>query len=357
LVSGSVGKDASVRGVELAVAKGDGSFSWAGAAGLANPDQRTLLTSDTPIYIASVTKIYIAALVMRLSQDRLLSLDDPAAKYLPAKLVAGIDIYRGHNYSREVTIRELMSMTSGIPDYYEEKGSDGKTGFELFLANPAKTWTPDEMISRARTELKPHFAPGAGLYYSDTNYQLLGKVIESVTHTTLAKALQHYEFGPLGLRHTWLIGTPEPPGLPPPAHAFDHSRDIAMVRSKDYWADGGLVSTPTDMITFLRALNEGKFISPASLRAMQTWRDRGGSPAPPFPGSQYGYGLWHLQMTGAMSVLNGVTPSWGASGSTGSFLYYSQDRDLYVAGTVNSDSSSATPFILMGAVMTLFASK
>jgi D-alanyl-D-alanine carboxypeptidase len=358
LVKGSVGKNASVRGVELAVAKGDGSFSWAGAAGIADPHGQTALTGNTPIYIASVTKVYVAALVMRLAEDKLLSLDAPVAKYLPPNLLAGIDTYRGHDYSRALTLRELMSMTSGLPDYYAETGKDGKTGFDLFLEHPAKTWTPEQDIDRARTELKPHFAPGTGLYYSDTNYQLLGMVIERVTHTTLAKALQRYELGPLGLRHTWLIGSHAPGSLAPPGHVFDHNRDITTVRSgTDYWADGGLVSTPSDMIAFLRALNSGKLISKASLRMMQTWRNRDGSPDPPIPGTQYGYGLWHLQMTGPLSVLNAYAPTWGASGSTGSFLYYSKDRDLYLAGTVNSTSSSPTSYILMGAVLTLFKSK
>ncbi len=357
LVSGAVGKDASVRSVELAVARGDGSYSWAGAAGVADPHGRVPVRADTPIYMASVTKVYIATLAMLLSQRKLLALDDPIANYLPAALVRGIDVYAGHDYSGEVTVRQLVSMTSGIPDYYEEKGPDGKTGFDLFVADPAKTWTADETINRARTALKPHFAPGHGLYYSDTNYQLLGKLIERVTHTSLANALQSYVLGPLRLRHTWLTGTPEPQGLAAAAHVFDQQRDITKVRSEDYWADGGLVSTPTDMIAFLKALKEGRIISAASLRAMQTWHARDGSPTPPIPGMKYGYGLWDLQMSGPTSVLNGVMPAWGATGSTGSFLYYSADRDLYVAGSVNSTSSFATQFILMGAVMTLFGSK
>ena len=135
-------------------------------------------------------------------------------------------------------------MTSGMPDYYEEKGPDGKTGFDLFVADPARIWTPEETINRARNALKPHFAPGHGLYYSDTNYQLLGKIIERVTHTSLANALHRYLLGPLGLRHTWLTGTPEPQGLPAPAHVFDQQLDITKVRSEDYWADGGLVANP-----------------------------------------------------------------------------------------------------------------
>ena len=357
LVSEYAGQDPSVRNIELAVAKGDGSYSWAGSAGLAYQGG-TPTAAETPIYLASVTKIYIATLVMLLSQDKLLSLDDPAARYLPASLIDGIDIYGGHDYSREVTVRQLVSMTSGIPDYYEEKGTDGKTGYDLFIEDPARTWTPGEMISRARTDLTPHFPPGQGLYYSDTNYQLLGKIIENVTRTSLASALQNYLFRPLGLRHTWLTGSPEPAGLPAPAHVFNHQQDITTVRaSTDYWADGGLVATPADMIAFLRALHDGKIISPASLRTMQTWHDRDGSPTlPPIPGTQYGYSLWHFQMTGPLGAFKTVVPTWGASGSTGSFLYYPQDLDLYIAGTVdsaNSGMTGMTPFFLMAGAMSL----
>ena len=85
----------------------------------------------TPIYLASVTKIYIATLVMVLSQDKLLSLDGPAARYLPASLIDVIDVYGGHDYSRAMTVRQLVSMTSGIADYYdEEEGNNGKTGYD-----------------------------------------------------------------------------------------------------------------------------------------------------------------------------------------------------------------------------------
>ena len=355
LVSEDVGQNQSVRNIELAVAKGDGSYSWAGSAGAAQQQDGTAMAAGAPIYLASVTKIYIATLVMVLSQDRRLSLDAPAARYLPAGLIDGIDIYGRHDYSRAVTVRQLVSMTSGIPDYYEEKGTDGKTGFDLFIEDPARTWTADEMINRARTDLTPHFPPGQGLYYSDTNYQLLGKIIENVTRTSLASALQNYLFRPLGLRHTWLTGSPEPAGLAAPARVFDHQQDITTVRaSTDYWADGGLVATPADMIAFLRALHDGKIISPASLRTMQTWHDRDGSPTlPPIPGTQYGYGLWHFQMTGPLGALKNVVPTWGATGSTGSFLYYSQPLDLYLAGTVDSASSSMTPFFLMAGAMSL----
>jgi CubicO group peptidase (beta-lactamase class C family) len=139
LVDGSVGNDSSVRSIEFAVAGPDGSYSWAGAAGIADPQRQTPATEDTPVYLASVTKIYTATLVMLLSQKKLLSLDEPMSKYLPAALIQGIDVYRGHDYSGDVTLRELVSMTSGIPDYYEEKDRNGKTMLDLFLQDPGRT--------------------------------------------------------------------------------------------------------------------------------------------------------------------------------------------------------------------------
>jgi D-alanyl-D-alanine carboxypeptidase len=354
LVSKYVGQDQSVRNIELAVVKGDGSYSWAGSAGVAHQQDGASMAKDTPIYIASVTKIYIATTIMALSEHKVLALDDPIAKYVPADLINGIDVYHGHDYSRQVTIRELVSMTSGIPNYFTERGHDGKTMFDLFIENPGRSWTVDEMINRARTQLKAHFPPGTGVFYSDTGYQLLGKIIESATHRPLGAVLADYIFRPLRLRHTWLVGSPQPRGVASAtaADVYYHAQNITAQRSKDYWADGGIVSTAADMITFLKALNEGKLVSRQSLQAMHTWRTWNGSGAP-VPGVQYGYGLWHFNLPGPLSALKKVFPTWGASGSTGSFLYYSQPLDLYIAGTVDSASTDMTPFLLMGGAMSL----
>ena len=354
MLSGYVGKDPSVKSIELAVTKGDDSYSWAGAAGIANQHGHIPMTKETPLYIASVTKIYIATIIMKLSEEKALSLDDPMAKYLPADLIKGIDVYNGKDYTNEVTIRELVSMTSGIADYYEEKGKDGKSMFDVFVEDPQKFWTVDELIQRARDDLKPHFPPGTAVFYSDTNYQLLGKIIEKVTHKQLSSVLEDVFFRPLGLQHTWLVGYPQPQvnSSMNPADVFYNEQNITQIRaSRDYWADGGIVSTADDMIMFLKALNEGKIITRQSLETMQTWRDWNAY----FPGTQYGYGLWHFHLPWYMSGLTKFTPTWGVSGSNGSFLYYSADRNVYIAGTIDSASSNTTTFFLMGGVLSQFS--
>ena len=150
LVSGLVDKDKSVRDCVLAVMKGDGSYSWSGAAGIAGQDGLVPMTKDTPIFVASITKLYTATAIMQLYERGALCLDDPMSKYLAEKLIQGIHVYEGKDFSLEITIKELLSHTSGIADYYTEKPKGGKSLFEVFLEEPTRSWTVDEVIERAR---------------------------------------------------------------------------------------------------------------------------------------------------------------------------------------------------------------
>jgi D-alanyl-D-alanine carboxypeptidase len=352
LVSGLVESDRSVKNAVLAVAKGDGSFSWAGAAGIAHRDDQVAMTTETPFYIASVTKLYTATVIMRLYEAGALSPDDPMAKYLPADLIKGIEVYKGRDYSGEVTIKQLLSHTSGIADYYLEKGADGKSLFELYVEDPERTWTVNETIDRARREMPAHFAPGARASYSDTNYQLLGKIIEAITGKPLDVVYQELLFAPLGLRHTWLVGHREDASTPAlsPADVFFGERNITKIRShQSYWADGGIVSTAEDMIMFLKALNEGRIIRQETLKLMHDWHKL------EFP-LEYGYGTMLFKLPAFMSRITNMRPLWGHSGSTGSFLYRSDEFDLFMAGTIDQVNGHSKPFQLLGKAMKIVAS-
>ena len=293
ILSDLVQKDRSVRNCVLSVMTGDGSLVWSGAAGIARENGQVPMTSDTPIYISSVTKLYTATAVIMLMEKGALSLDNPMAKYVPYELIHGIHVYNGKDYSAEITIRELFSHSSGIADYYTQRSGDGKNLFDRFFEMPDRSWTVDETIARARNDLKPNFRPGTGVSYSDTNFQLLGKVIEAVTGKPLHVVYEEFLFDPLGLEHTWLIGywrsQTDPP--PSPADVFYADMNVTKIRSnRAYWADGGIVSTAKEMNIFLKALNEGRIIRPASLKLMHDWRRLR------FP-LIYGYGTMYLQTT------------------------------------------------------------
>jgi D-alanyl-D-alanine carboxypeptidase len=347
LVSGLVENDKSIRNCVLSVMKGDGSFSWSGAVGVARQDGQVPMTKDTPIHIASITKLYTATVIMRLYEKGALSLDDPMSKYLPEELIQGIHVFKGKDYSQEITIKQLLSHTSGIADYYTEKPKGGKSVFELLLEKPERTWRVDETIEWARDKLKPNFQPGTDASYSDTNFQLLGKIIEAVTGKPLHIVYEDFIFRPLDLKHTWLIGRSEPQLAPSaaPADVFYKNMDITKTRSNGaYWAEGGIVSTAEEMIIFLKALNEGRIVSRDTLKLMHQWHKL------QFP-LQYGYGTMYFKLPGFINRVMKATPLWGHSGSTGSFLYYSEDLNLYMAGSIDQVDSKSKPFRLMLKVM------
>jgi D-alanyl-D-alanine carboxypeptidase len=353
LVSGLVEKDKSVRNCVLSVMKGDGSFSWSGAAGIASQDGQVPMTKDTPIYIASITKLYTATAIMLLFEKGALSLDDPMSRYLPEELIQGIHVYKGKDYSHEITLKELLSHTSGIADYYTEKPKGGKNLFELFLEEPERSWTVDETIERARNDLEPNFQPGTDASYSDTNFQLLGKVIDAITGKPLHLVYKEFFFRPLNLKHTWLAGRSEPQFTPSTAPADIFYKDMIITNTRSngaYWADGGIVSTAEECIIFLKALNEGQIVSGDTLKLMHNWHKL------QFP-LQYGYGTMYLKLPWFINMAMKVPPLWGHSGSTGSFLYYSEDLNLYMAGSINQTESKSKPFRLMGRVMKAIQSK
>ena len=349
LVSDLVRKDKSVRNCVLSVMKGDGSFSWSNAAGIAREDGQVPMTRDTPFHIASITKLYTATIIMRLYEKGALSLDDPMSRYLPEGLIRGIHVYKGKDYSQEITIKQLLSHTSGIADYYTEKPKGGKSVFELLLEKPERIWREDETIEWARDQLKPNFRPSTDASYSDTNFDLLGKIIEAITGQPRHTVYEDFIFRPLGLTHTWLIESSAPQIPIPPADVFYKNRNIRNIRSNGaYWPY--MVSTAEEMIIFLKALNEGRIVSRDMLKLMHNWHKL------EFP-LQNGFGTMYFKLPPIMTKVTKVSPLWGHSGSTGSFLYYSHDLDLYLAGTINQVDSKVKPFMLMMKVMRAFQTK
>jgi D-alanyl-D-alanine carboxypeptidase len=344
LVFEMVEQDKSVRNCVLSVMKGDGSFSWSGAAGIAKQQGQVPMTKDVPIYIASITKLYTATAIMRLYEEGALSIDDPITKYLPESLIHGIHVYKEKDFTGQITIGHLLSHTSGIADYYSEKGKDGRSLFDLFLESPDRPWTVDDTIERARNDLKPLFPPGTNASYSDTNFQLLGKILEAIACRPLARVYEDFFFRPLGLKHTWLVGSSENQTASV-ADVFYKDRNITRIRSNgSYWADGGIVSTAEDMIIFLKTLNEGRIISKDSLELMHNWHKL------EFP-LQYGYGTMYFKLPSIMAKMSNMRPLWGHSGSTGSFLYFSDELNLYMAGTIDQVESHSKPFRLMSRAM------
>lgn len=348
IISGLVAKDRSVKNCVVAVEKGDGSFAWSGAAGNAHAD--VAMSKETPIYIASITKLFTASVAMMLFEQGLIALDDQIAKYLPPAVVGRIHLYAGTDYSNEITIRQLLAHRSGIPDYYTEKAADGKNLFDLFVENPQRRWSVMEAIDRAKHKLRPNFAPGRGTSYSDTNFQLLGMLVERVTGKPLHVVFEEMIFRPLGLDQTLLVGFSRAQATSAAAaDVFFGETNVTAMRSNGaYWADGGLVSTAEEMIRFLKALKEGRLVRQDTLAMMHDWRRW------KFP-VQLGLGTICLALPLPLAKLTGMPRLWGHSGSTGAFLYYAGEPDLFVAGSVGQIESRWKPLLLVRRIIMAMA--
>jgi len=235
------------------------------AAGLADVSEGVPLRAETPFRIASVTKTFVAAAVLKLVERGDLRLDAPISKYLSPESLA---VLRADGYRpRRITVRQLLTHTAGLFDYATTDAYDA-----VNVDDPGHRWTADEQLRFATEHGDPLGAPGKVYEYSDTGYVLLGEILGHVTGEPLPVAVrQLVDFRRLGLNHTyWETLEPEPPGGVALAHPYFDTFDGAMLDpSHDLYGGGGLVSTVGDLTRFYRALFHGRvFDDPRILRLM-----------------------------------------------------------------------------------------
>lgn len=340
----------------MAVERGDGSLSWADAAGDADGTGRPMQVA-TPYHIASVTKPYTAAVVLRLHERDALSIDQPITDLLAAEVTDGLHRLGGVDRTAEITVRHLLQHTSGLANYFEDRPRGGTSMAEEVFAGGDRSWGIADVAERVRS-LRPHFAPGRRIRYSDTNYQLLGAVVAAVTGTTYQQAVHDELLEPLGLRSTWFAGD-APADAPAAARLFATGRPLdAPGALRSVAPDGGLVSTTADGIAFLRALFGGRvFDRPETLALMTSdWRrfglptDAAAIRAPSWP-IEYALGAMRFQLPRVFTGFRLLPALIGHTGSTGSWLFHAPDADLYLAGTVDEVGSGAVPYRILPKVL------
>lgn len=298
---------------------------WEGAAGLTAGPGSAPMTPDTPFEVASITKAVTAVVVMQLAEQGRLGLDDRISTLLPGQHAAG--------FHRDITVRQLLSHTSGLPDYWTDgpKDREGNNAFlRAFLAAPSRSWQPEEMVSFAR-EL-PSRKPGGRFHYSDTNYVLLGLIVEKAAGRPLHRVFRERVFDPLGMDSTWLTYREARRG-PAPSHRFEGSDDLHNTpRQSADWAGGGLVSTARDLEKFLRGVASGRLFRNAStLDAMRASVPAGDD------GISYGLGLYRVDLGDGKGEL------WGHDGHGNSFAYYWAERGVTLTGTLNQTENDWWP--------------
>lgn len=334
----------------LAIAGGDGRRQWSGAAGPDDPGRP--LTSDTPFFIASITKRFIVTLVLQACERGELDLDAAIVDLLPASVTEGLHVLKGIDHTAEITVRHLASHTSGLPDYFD-KPRQGTSLFRQLAAGDDRSWTFDDVVRQVREQHRPHFAPQDLLArrqkarYSDTGFQLLIRIVETVTGSTFADLLVERIFTPAGLRHTWLPDRTEPfePSLQP---TLIYRKDTPLHLPKMITSCNDLISTTSDLLTFQQHLLAGRlFDNPATADVLIERRNRLRN-APVL-----GYGLGTMYFNVGRLAAPGRQPVTlvGHSGATGTWLFFCPELDVHVAGTIDQAKGQSAPFRIMAKML------
>ncbi len=317
-------KSMVIPGVEATVILADGR-TWTGVSGDAVVVTKTKVTPETPFAIASLTKTFTAALILRLAEEGRLTIDDSLSRWLP-----------DYPNATHITLRMLLSHTSGLADFFQNPKFDA-------ALNRAKlrVWTPDEVLPFVG---KPAFAPGKGWGYSNTNYVLLGLVAERAGGAPWAEQVRSDFFVPLGLTSTYVQGVGTP--AVPPAHANQMFVGFAgRILPKDLsdgstitpftsvtsaaFSAGSIASTTGDLARWARALYGGDVLAPASLAQMLTFDPE----IIHYAALAYGLGVSRVKIDGRF-IAFGHT---GALAGTRAAMRWLPKQQVSVAVTFNRD--------------------
>ena len=271
-------------GASAAVSLPDGSII-AVTSGEADTVRHLPMTPEARMLQGSVGKTYFAALAMRLVGEGRLDLGAHVSEYL-----GHLDWYRRVPNAEGITVRHLMTHTSGVMRY------EFKAAFTTDLtAQPDKRWEPEELLSYVLDEV-PSFAPGEGWEYSDTNFILLGMILEEIAGRPCYELIREEILDPLGLENTVPSASRIIPGLiqgyAGPDNPFGGTDEVLLadgrfvINPQFEWAGGGFASTPSDLARWARALYTGEAFDPSLLALMLE-----GVPARLGPGSRYGLGV------------------------------------------------------------------
>ena len=271
------------------------SGSWSGASGLADLATGAPARQDDEFRIGSISKTFIATVVLQLVAQRQVRLDQPIQRYLPGLLSPD---------DPPITIAELLDHTSGLGPV---DGTVNTGDPQWFLANRLGTYSTSELLGSVLQQ-PLIFPPGTQQQYNGVNYIVLAMLIQKVTGHDYAQEIDQRILRPLHLDHTFVPATS--PAMPKPyLHGYypqgtgEPLADISAQSPTLYGAQGAMISTTGDLDRFTTALFRGELLPPAELDDMFT------IPAAASGAIRYGMGLL------AYTLPNGVT-IWGHTGET-----------------------------------------
>lgn len=294
---------------------GPSGREWVYSAGIGDLDTAAPVNPLSHVRIASISKTFVATVILQLVDEGKLSLNDPIASF-----VSGIP------HGETITIRQMLGMTSGVFDFT----SDPKTA-AAYEADPLLDLPPAKTLEMIRSST-PDFAPGERVAYSNSNYILAGFIIEAVTGHAATTEISDRLLKPLGLDET---SFPETPELPEPfmrgyfaKKRGDRLIDVTRSNPAVAWTAGAMVSTLADLRTWAIALANGALVSPEMHAAQFETR--------PFPmGDDDSHQDWLAGYGLGVMTLNGLIGHAGGIPGYSSWLLHAPEEEITVVVVTN----------------------
>ncbi|MDD4183508.1 MAG: serine hydrolase [Candidatus Omnitrophica bacterium] len=312
-VIGDAVKERNIPGAIVGVWSPDVGI-WVKTFGEANIGSGESMHYMKKVRIGSISQTFLVSLLLSLVDDKKINLEDPVKKYLPF-------VPNGER----ITIKQLANNTSGIFNYTEDPDF-----FPQVYKNPLREYKPVELVNMAFKH-KPYFEPGQGWHASDTNFILLGMIIEQITSEKIEDLIRLRIINSIGLQNTSFAVSPFMEG--------DYSRgyidkqnshipqDITMLDSSCTWAAGAIVSDAQDLALWAKALYKGSFLTDKMRKARFNWIATGE------PYLQYGLGVSKF---GDFIGYSGKIPGYSCA------MYYLPAKDTTIIVILNKFPDNGT---------------
>jgi D-alanyl-D-alanine carboxypeptidase len=319
-------------GSSLRVERGNGEIVFNDAGGN--------IGLESQFFIASTTKLFTTAIIYKLVDEGKIKLEDSLHNFFENEIIYGLNVYKGKDYSSSITVGQLLAHTSGIPDYFSGKGKDGVSLEERLMRGIDERWGFEKCLAYAKQQ-KAKFYPGqrGKALYSDTNFQILGRIIEIIRNKKIQEVFEEEVFENLGMQDTYYYTNTEDQN--PISLYYNNSELRIPLAMSSFGPDGGIVSTNSDLMLFLKAFFQGKLFSTENLSVMKSKYNR------IFPPLRYGIGIMMFQLPSIFTLFRKLPPLIGHSGLSGAFAFYCEEKDIYLAGTVNQIAARGRSYRMM----------
>jgi D-alanyl-D-alanine carboxypeptidase len=298
----------------------DGVGSWESVIGAADWDSGAEYTPDMHQRIGSITKTFTGVLILQLVDEGLISLDDTVDEW-----------FDGVTYGDQITLRQMLSMTSGIASYTLSTQWQSE-----YFAEPERVWTPQELVDFSLS-LPPSFMPGEFFEYSNTNFLMLGMIVEYVTGQTYADVIQERIFDPLGMTNSSsplledVMPEPYARGITEQGQPEGETAETTFWNPAWGFGTGNLVSTFNNLYAWGQALGTGALLSEELFAEQLTWDTQ----PPTTPDMSYGLGIGYYGNNWIGHA--GSLPGYNTD------LLYNTELDATIIVLTNSDITIPNP--------------